>query len=68
MTAPKRMHQNFVQAYYGFRLFECPVYNGHKHVGKENQNIDLEFTPAAFRLYIPTKYKQIIVHVIHLYT
>ena len=68
MSASNRMHQRNVQAYYGFRIFECPVYNGQKHVGKENQNIDLESTPAALRLHKPTKYKQIIVHVIHLYT
>ena len=42
MTASKRMHQRNVQAYYGFRIFEYNVYNDHKHMCKENQNIDLE--------------------------
>ena len=37
MTAPKRMHQRNIQAYYEFRIFECNVYNDHKHVSKENQ-------------------------------
>ena len=39
-----------------------------KNTWAKKPNIDLESTPAALRLHKPTKYKQIIVHVIHLYT